>query len=355
MMTTLTSNASGPGTGLSAGAVGMKAGTPIGVDITARAIELCQMGRAGASGGAVFRQVRIPVSPRSSTDWDATFTRVAAIMRRRGFAGHRIVVAAPGDRCVSALLEMPHKTQDVPIARLVRMELAREHRVDAAGIESAWWDVPNPVRAGAGRPVMSVGCPLTLLRAMERGADAAGLEIVAIDSRALALARGVCADAPLGWQIVCDLSAGVPTVIIAHEGRVVIEHKACDITIDALMSKIAADCRCDPLVAQKLSELIPLRQPPDRRAVSFIVPRVGRAVREYIDAVVRGVGQCFQYHRHRYGQTPGDVARLVVGEPWLTERFLECMTAEEPEAVWKVVCEGHGVARGLAMWSEVRQ
>ena len=84
--------------------------------------------------------------------------------------------------------------------------------------------------------------------------------------------------------------------------------------------------------------------------MSFAAPRVTRAVTEHIEAVIRGVVQCQQYHRHRYGQAGGELARTVVGEPWLTSRFVASMQ-ERGENHWTIAPPGHGAARGLALWT----
>ncbi|MCK6475826.1 MAG: hypothetical protein L6Q35_03235 [Phycisphaerales bacterium] len=320
----------------------------IGVDLSLGGIEACQVVRTARADRV--RNVRLGAAGKA-IEYGAVFSRIARALRRRGLEGNRIVVAAPPEKCVSAVLEMPAKNTEVPVSRLVQMELSREHRLDPAGLESAWWDIPSPLRTGGGRPVMTVGCPSSVLREIDAAAGQAGLHIVAFDSRSAALARGVCGPiaTPGQWRVVCDFSSGVPCVIVATDGRVVIEHFAWESTVDGLYERVAAECRTELAVARQLCQVVPLRTATDRRAQSFAVPRVVRAVREFLDVAARGVAQCVQYHHHKYGRIDAGLSSVVVGEPWLVSRFIE-RQAESGETGWTAADDGFGAARGLALW-----
>lgn len=328
----------------------------IGVDITPGAVELAQVFRG--KGGEALRTARfstLEASPSLASyagrsPLEREFLRIAAVLRRRGFAGASIAIAAPIDRCVNTLMELPHKPGELPIPKLVRMELAREHRLDPADLESAWWELPSPLRSGGGKSVMSVGCPATILRETEQAAAAAGLHVAAIDSRSMALARGARPSAlsQTPWQLVCDLSSSVPMVVVSSDSCVTIEYRASDVSIDGLLAAVAKDCRTDVATARSLCALTSLRQGRDRRSRSLTAPRVVKAMRREIDAVVSGVVQCRQYLHHRYGQAEG-VPSIVVGEPWITARFLEAM-AEQGDEHWTIASPGYGAARGLALW-----
>ncbi len=318
----------------------------IGVDFTPRAVEICQLTPGRESDTARF--VRLPAMD-TPTDWITNFSRVAGVLRRRGFRGARLVVAAPADRCVHATLDVPAKSVDLPIRKLVRMELAREHRLDPGAIESASWEIPAPLRTGAGKPLMCLGCPSEVLREMEAAASAAGLKIVGIDARAMALARGVDTLPDQGWRVICDLSTGIPTVVVAFQGKVVIEHRAVDASIEAVIARVAGDCRAEIPVAQSMCESIACSEPSERRTNSFAVPRVDRALREYVDSVARCVIQCVQYQHHKYGQSEAEIPGMVVGEDWISARFITRI-AELGEKHWTIAPPGFGAARGLAAW-----
>lgn len=321
----------------------------IGIDITPRAIELYQHARARS--GERTRTARLPLSGAHDDQYAVLFDRAAAVLRRRGFVGRSVVVAAPADRCVTTIMDIPARVGELPVPKLVRMELAREHRLDPGDLESAWWELPNPMRSGNGKPVMSVGCPTTVLRSIEDAAAASGLHVVAVDSRSMALARGVKGAGQTAgpWQLVCDLSCGAPMVVVSHEGNVVIEHRATDISLDATITSLAGECRTDAAVAQALCQEVSLKQTRDRRTSSFALPRVLKAVRAFVDAVAQNVLQSRQYHHHRYGQGETAIPSVVVGEPWIVQRFLERMS-DQGDTSWTVAPPGFGVARGLSLW-----
>lgn len=321
--------------------------TPIGVDITPRSVNLFQL-----TGSAARPAAKTASLSHADGDLEDTFKRIARVLPRLGFRGSDIVIAAPTDSCVTGLVEVPAKAGDGPIPKLVRMELAREHKLDPGSLESAWWDIPSPTRVAAGRPVMGVGCPSGVLRELAGAASTAGLHVVAVDTRSNALARGLrCAEIPHAeWQILCDVSAGSPTVLVTHEGTVVIEHRATEAVLSHLMQRVADDCRTEPDVAEALCRMTELTAPRERRSKSFAQPRVSAAVREYVLAAVHGVSQCSQYHHHRYGLAESELAGVVTGESWLVERFLQTMV-EQGDTRWAVAPAGYGAARGLALWN----
>lgn len=319
----------------------------IGVDITPRAIDLFQQVDSGGPSSS-----RCAHLSHAGSDLTDAFQRIARILPRLGFRGGEIVIAAPAESCVGGLVEVPIKAGELPIPKLVRMELAREHRLDPATLESAWWDIPTPTRAGAGRPVMCVGCPSTILTTLESAASSAGLCIQAVDTRAAALARGLEGpDLPYApWRILCDVSAGSPTVVISHEGTVVIEHRATETTLADVIQQVAGDCRTEPDVAETLCRISEFAAPRERRSRSFAQPRVNAAVREYILAAAQGVVQCSQYHHHRYGLPESELVGVVTGESWLVERFLQTMH-EHGDTRWSAAPPGYNAARGLARWN----
>ncbi|HRJ50854.1 MAG TPA: hypothetical protein PKU91_09980, partial [Phycisphaerales bacterium] len=280
------------------------------------------------------------------------FTRVASMLARRGFVGADVVVAAPAESCFSASVEVPAKAADAPIPRIVRMELAREHRVEPAEIESAWWEVPAPQRPGHGRPVMAIGCPTSTLLEMEEAASEAGLRVVAIDARGVALARGTRPDGTVSddWRIICELGYSASTVIVARGDRVVIEHRDAPSAVQQMVARVCEECRAEPAVAAVLCRIAPSEWTGERRSASFAAPRVARAVREGLSAAARAVSQAVQYHRHRYGHSDQFMDRIVVGEPWIAERFMAHMAASG-DAAWRQAPQGDGAARGLSLWN----
>lgn len=323
----------------------------IGLDMTAGVIEAYQA-RTGAGAGSHGRWFRLSGGTVEEEGWDRRFARIASVLARRGFVGTDVVVAAPVESCFSASVEVPAKSADVPIPRIVRMELAREHRVEPGEIESGWWEVPSPQRPGHGRPVMAIGCPTGTLLEMEAAACAAGLRIVAVDARGIALARGTRQTGTSGddWRVVCELGYSAATVIVARGERVVIEHRDSPSGVRAMIARVSGECRTEPSVAAALCQRAPSESTGERRFASYAAPRVASAVREGLGAAARAVSQAMQYHRHRYGQPDRPMERVVVGEEWIAERFIASMAASgDPD--WTLAEKSSGAARGLALWN----
>ena len=91
--------------------------TPIGVDLGARQVKALQLGRVRGTW-------RITAAARFARPGDpeqidpAVVERLDDVFYRQGFRGRDVVLAVPGDRLRSGMLELPTIGPGVPIAQI---------------------------------------------------------------------------------------------------------------------------------------------------------------------------------------------------------------------------------------------
>ena len=115
--------------------------TPIGIDVGTRTLKAVQL----QSAGGHYRLQRATVVPRLSPGEALNEREVnwlESILRRQGFVGVRVVLAAPAEQVFAEVLELPARSSGAPIEQIARMELARNHNRDPGGFEMCSWDVP---------------------------------------------------------------------------------------------------------------------------------------------------------------------------------------------------------------------
>jgi type IV pilus assembly protein PilM len=200
--------------------MGRSAQTVIGVDIGKHTIKAAQL----VTGGGRQRVLALLLLPRPEPQQDvgaADALALREVLKRQGFCGNRIAVAAPDHRLLRATLEVPSKVAGAPAEQIIRMELSRLHNVAPDSFEMAHWELrptDNP------RPMMqtlAVGCPHEAAEAVLDTFEGAGFRVAALDVRSAAVARAcrplilpapqITAIVDLGWRstsvlFVCGLS-----------------------------------------------------------------------------------------------------------------------------------------------------
>src|SRR3954469_22958163 len=166
----------------------MRRTSPIGLDIGGRTIKAVQLVRAGgkwrlhAAVALPQPEVNQPIVPQT-----ARYVREALF--RHGFAGDRLVLAAPAKQLEGAVLELPPRSSGAPVEQIARAELARGAKLESDPFEIECWDLPSPARAGTGTSVMAVAMRHADAAAILDPFEADGFKLVAIDTQAWALAR----------------------------------------------------------------------------------------------------------------------------------------------------------------------
>ena len=103
--------------------------TPIGIDISRRSIKAAQLRRT-SSGWQVKAAAVLPRrEPGAAVDPEES-RWILATLSRQGFSGARATLAAPSEKIMTGLVELPPAGTGAPFDQMVRMEFARVHRRD---------------------------------------------------------------------------------------------------------------------------------------------------------------------------------------------------------------------------------
>jgi type IV pilus assembly protein PilM len=162
--------------------------TVIGVDIGQRTIKAAQL----AVSGDRCRVQALAMLPRPAAEQEISGADALAlreVLRRQGFRGRRIVLAAPEKHLLRGALEVPAKLAGAPVEQIVRMELSRLHNVPPDSFEMAYWDLKA---AGGAKPItqtLAVGCPHDAANALLDAFEDGGFRVAALDVRSAAAAR----------------------------------------------------------------------------------------------------------------------------------------------------------------------
>lgn len=192
---------------------------PIGIDLGASRIVAVQF--ASPAGRRVHAATSLA---RRFDDLGAEVQRLTRAMARQGFVTAPVVVA-PNDEDVTTLeLRVPAPSASsgahaAPVDQIVAAQLARLRKVDATEIECAWWPTDG-VATSAGLRALAVGLPSASSEAIAVAFEDAGLEVVAIESRPVAAARGLLPIRPRPFEVLLDVTDRAAHVITVERGQV---------------------------------------------------------------------------------------------------------------------------------------
>lgn len=302
--------------------------TPIGLDLGARWIKAVQLAPGGSTGPA-WRVVAAARVLRRGPELDARETsRIESILHRRGFSGSRVVLAAPADRLMSAELTLPPAASGAPLDQIARAELARVSRKDPASMEIGWWPVPPP---GGSKPAesthaMAVSCARAEIEQTLATFESLGLEVIAVDTPAWALTRGVsallsaesfrpelCAVLDMGWSRA--------SLTIIRDAVPVYERTLPDLGVQSIDAELRKTLQFNDEVCAHLIERVGV---PGAAGVTSMTkgsadpwsqePGEGsRRVADYLHRVAAEVKASLSYLAHRYPAWPVDVMMCTGG------------------------------------------
>ena len=183
--------------------------TIIGVDIGRHTIKAAQL---QASGGQ-YRIFALFLMPRPQPDKEIGAEDALALeksLKRHGFSGNRIAIAAPDRILLRATLEVPSKVAGASAEQVIRMELARLQNVAPDSFEMAYWELKPANNPRPMTQTLAVGCPHDAANALLDVFENAGFRVGVLDVRSAAIARAcgpLLAPAPqitavidLGWR-----------------------------------------------------------------------------------------------------------------------------------------------------------
>lgn len=208
--------------------------SPIGIELDTRWVRAAQLRRSN-TGWRLLATAELRRTPGASLEAEAE--RLAGVLGRRGFQGVDAILAAPYERLIGSVMELPPRASRAPVHQLAAAELGRMHRVEPAAMEVVLWEIPAPSRAGAGCEYMVSACPHAAAEEQLDAFEHAGLRVRAVDLPQLAALRA-CArwfrPAPsmdallhLGWDrctllIVVDGVVAYERALEGAEGRTLV-------------------------------------------------------------------------------------------------------------------------------------
>lgn len=224
--------------------------SPIGLSLGSRSIRAVQLDGAGRIVAAAILPRRSPATPVDA----AELQRLDAVLARQGFTGRHVVLAAPAQMVVSAVMELPPRRSGAPVEEIARLELERSVRGEPQPMEMAIWDLPTPARARDATHVMAVACRRGDAESLLTLFDPVGLEVVALDVHAAALTRAMHRWLSPGQDIAAAVDLGWSTarVVVWHQQTVVYERTLADLGLGAIAAELTAQVQLPPDVADNL-------------------------------------------------------------------------------------------------------
>ncbi len=279
--------------------------TPIGLDVGGSTVKAVQLRRGRGGRWAVHAAVRLPRSLPGTPLGVTEARRIADVLRRRGFRGRDVVVAAPPSLVTTATLDLPPAGPDVPLAAIALNEFARLAKLDAAAVTMSHWAVPAPARGGKGTHALAVGCATAAADDYLDAVESGGLSVVAMDAPTSALARACLplAEPPPALLAVVDLGWDAATLAVVHGGVLVYERRVPDAGLRHLLGGLAdvstGDDDVVPFLLWQvgLTDAVPADLGPE--AVDLLGDLL-RSMESQFTRLTVELGMAFSYVAHQY-------------------------------------------------------
>jgi len=332
--------------------------SPIGVDVGERYIKAVQFSRSGgkwqisAATGIKRDNQRADIS-------GAEVCRLRKQLSESGFHGNRLVLAVPGDKLLTGIMELPPASSGAPMDMLARSELARMHKCDAQSFEMASWQLPAPARAANTTFVMGAACTHadadSLLDCFE--AEGFVVERLEIQSQAMARACGPLLNASKGLAGILDLGWTAPRLVLLYNGVVIYQRKLPKSAYGAMVGELAGELGIDTAQVEKMLSGADQAQPRPEAA--------NACLERYVAGIIEEMRIPLSYVSNQYPDAASDRLLLVGGGAQLdglARRLAEAMDwpvcpatmselVDGPESMDRDYGSTLVVAAGLA-WAE---
>ncbi len=197
--------------------------TPIGVDIGSRNIKAAQL-RISGGGHCIVALSALPRTKGAEQIGPEEITNIRSVLRRQGFCGTDVVLAAPEEKLLRGILEVPRQVSGAPVAQIARMELSRMHNVPPNSFEMVCWEPPPSCESTKStRQTVAVGCPHSAADALLDVFEESGFSVSALDLHSAAAARA-CASLivpPPAVTSILDLGRSSTKLLLVCDGRIV--------------------------------------------------------------------------------------------------------------------------------------
>jgi type IV pilus assembly protein PilM len=285
----------------------------IGLDVGSRMVKAVQLSRGGhgprLAACASFPRVGTEAIPTA-----AELRDVLSILRRQGFAGRDVVIAAPGEKLRSGILELPAKAAGLPMEQIARAEFGRVHKMDVNAAELSWWELPASSRAAKGTVVMAVAYPHADAEPHVSAFEEAGFRIRAVDTPTSALARG-CLPLMAGRRSfgVLDVGAAAAVLVLVRDGIVVYERRIADAGTDRLLTTLDARLGAGREAADHVMREVGLSQPDQTGGAADRFSAARELIARHVDTTVAEVRRTLAYASHQYADAAVETLLLCGG------------------------------------------
>ena len=306
--------------------LGRAAPTIIGIDVGQHTIKAAQL----LAQGGEYRIFALTLLPRPQPGTEIGAGDALALksaLKRHGFHGHALAIAAPEQILVHATLEVPAKVAGAPVEQVVRMELSRLQNLAPDSFEMAFWELKAAVNPRPVTPILAVGCPHAAANALLDIFEGVGFHVAALDVRSAAVARAcrpLLLPAPQITALV-DLGWRSTSVLFVCGRSLVYERSVQGAPIGELVTRFAQAFAMEPASAYPIINTVgPGNDQPagpyDAESLSVIRTHV----RVHFDKLLEELRVPLSYANHQF---PGEgVRRLLLtgggaGVPGLAAYF----------------------------------
>jgi len=308
--------------------------TPIGVDIGRRCVKAAQL-VCGRGARRVVAAAVFPL-PNPGADVDAGAVRhLRAVLDRQGFTGRSVVLAAPRERLLTSVLELPADSPTEALDRVARAELARIHRCRPDDFEMAYWPLPASGRPKEACCAMAAALPHDSAKPLLDAFEAEGLEVEALDIQAWALARA-CRPILAGEKNVCpvvDVGWAMVQLALLWRGAVVYERTLPGMGLERLTSDLAGRWGLDMPTVEALlreGESDPPANQHDRDDLA-VREELRDKLRAYAEGIAEELKGPLSYAAHQHPDAPVERVFVVGGGAavaGLTEKLASALGME---------------------------
>jgi type IV pilus assembly protein PilM len=294
--------------------IALKRYSTIGLDVGSRAVKAVQLSRAGREQ-RIVACASFPRAGPEAVPTAAELREVRSILRRQGFVGRDVVIAAAGDKLRSGILELPAKAAGVPMDQIARAEFGRVHKLDVNAAELSWWELPASSRAAKGTSVMAVAYPHADAEPHVSAFDEAGFRVRGVDTPTSAVARG-CLPLAAGKRSfgTLELGASAAVLVLVRDGIVVYERRIPDAGTGRLLAELEARLGAGRDAAEHVLADVGLS--PAGAASANDDARFASArelIARHVDASLAEVRRTLAYASHQYANEPVELLLLCGG------------------------------------------
>jgi Tfp pilus assembly PilM family ATPase len=234
-------------------------------------------------------------------------------LKRQGFCGNDVVLAAPEDKLLRGVFELPHRVSGPALAQVVRMEMSRTHGVAPDSFEMVWWEPPGSDKSKSIIQTIVLGCPHSVADPLLDVFEESGFNVRALDTSTAAATRACsCLTLPPP-DVTCILDFGWSStkLLLVCSGTVIYERPLEETRMAHLVSRLTEKFSVNEESACQLIGTIGFTATADSNELDQqSVEAIRKILSSHFDALLEELKAPFVYASRQY---PGSgVKRLLL-------------------------------------------